>query len=92
MASILCQVITSAVIGCDESRFTSLSEDGSEARKTVQAKELVLLKVLAKGFSGYMPVTFVLKYQRLKDFGGASSDGHLDAWESYFSSGKLVKK
>ena len=38
MASILCQVITSAVIGCDESRFTSLSEDGSEQEKLCRQK------------------------------------------------------
>ena len=97
MASILCDVITSTVIGyCDESRFTSLSGDGSEARKTVEAKELVFLKLLAKGFSGYVPVTFVLKCQRLKYFGGASAEGTfkamLDALESYFPSDELVKK
>ena len=97
MASILCDVLTSTVIGyCDESRFTSLSGDGSEARKTVEAKELVFLKLLAKGFSGYVPVTFVLKCQRLKYFGGASAEGTfkamLDALESYFPSDELVKK
>ena len=56
-ASILCEVITSTVIGySNERRFTLLSGDGSEARKTVEAKKLVFLKLFAKGFSGYMPL------------------------------------
>ena len=51
MASILCEVITFTVIGyCNESRFTLLAGGGSEARKTVEAKELVILKLLSKGF------------------------------------------
>ena len=56
MASILCEFITSSVIGyCNESRFASLSDDGSEATKTAEVKELVFLKLLAKRFSGYIP-------------------------------------
>ena len=64
MASSLCEVITSTMIDyCDESKFTLLSGDGSEARKSVEARELVFLKLLAKEFSGYVPVTFLLKCQ-----------------------------
>ena len=49
------EVITSIVIGyCNMSRFTSLSGNGREARKNVEAKELVFLKLLLKGFSGYI--------------------------------------
>ena len=47
-------------------------------------------------FSGYAPVTFLLKCQCLKDFRGASTKGTfmamLDGLESYFSSDELVKK
>lgn len=64
MASSLCEVITSTMTDyCDESKFTLLSGDGSEARKSVEARELVFLKLLAKAFSGYVPVTFLLKCQ-----------------------------
>ena len=52
---LLYEVITSIVIGyCNMSRFTSLSGNGREARKNVEAKELVFLKLLVKGFSGYI--------------------------------------
>ena len=43
------------------SRFTSLSGNGSEARKTVEAKELVFLKVLVTGFSGYISL-FIIEF------------------------------
>ena len=53
------------------------------------------MKLLAKEFSGYVPVTFLLKCQRLKDFGGASAEGTfkvmLDALRLYFPSDELVK-
>ena len=59
---LLYEVITSIVIGyCNMSRFTSLSGNGSEARKTVEAKELVFLKVLVKGFSGYISL-FIIEF------------------------------
>ena len=55
----------------------------------------MFLKLLAKEFSGYVPVTFLLKCQRLKDFGGASAEGTfkvmLDALRLYFPSDELVK-
>ena len=63
MASSLCGLITSTVIGCcNESRFTSLFGDGSEARKSVEVKDLVFVKLLAKWFSGYVPVTITRQF------------------------------
>ena len=58
---LLYEVITSIAIGyCNMSRFTSLSGNGREARKTVvEAKELVFLKLLAKGFSGYISLFII---------------------------------
>ena len=63
MASSLCGVITSTVIGyCNESRFTSLSGNSSEARKSGEVKDLVFVKLLAKWFSGYVPVTITRQF------------------------------
>lgn len=97
MATILCEVMTSDIKTiCQEGKFASLTGDGSEARKTSEAKELVFLKLLAKGWNGYVPVTFLLKCQRLKDFGGASADGTframVDALESYFPESDYLQK
>ena len=61
------------------SKFISLTGDGSEARKTSSEKKLVFCKVLVKGFKGYIPCTFLLKCQSLKDFGGADAKGTFKA-------------
>ena len=59
-------------------------------------KELVFLKILADGLKGVLPVTFLLKYQRLKDFGGGTSKGILntmiDANHTYSSNYSLTKQ
>ena len=58
---------------------SSMSGDGSEARKTSSEKELVYAKVLVNGFKGYIPCTFLLKCQTLKNFGGANAEGTFKA-------------
>ena len=59
-------------------------------------KELVFLKILADGLKGVLPITFLLKYQRLKDFGGGTSKGILnamiDANHTYSSNYSLTKQ
>ena len=71
------------------SKFISLSGDASEARKTSSEKELVFCKILVKGFNGYIPCTFLLKCQSLKDFDSADAKGTfkamLDAIMTYIS-------
>ena len=61
------------------SKFISLSGDASEARKISSEKEVVFCKVLVKGFKGYIPCTFLLKCQSLKDFGSADAKGTFKA-------------
>ena len=63
----------------EQSRFLTISGDASEARKTSEEKELVFSKILATGFKGVVPITVLLKCQSLKDFGGGTSKGTLDA-------------
>ena len=59
-------------------------------------KELVFLKILADGLKGVLPITFLLKCQRLKDFGGGTSKGTLnamiDAYHTYSSNDSLTKQ
>ena len=61
------------------SRFHTISGDASKSRKTTVDKKLVFLKFLADGFKGIVPVTVLLKCQRLKDFGSGKAEGTLSA-------------
>ena len=79
----------------NQSRFSKISGDASEARKTSKEKELVFLKILADGFKGVLPVTFQLNCQRLKDFGGGTSkrtlNAIIDAYHTYSPNDSLTK-
>ena len=80
----------------EKSNFATISGDASEARKTSEEKELVFSRLIASGCHGVVPVTVLLKCQRLKDFGGGTSDGTFTAMngamESYVSSEKFISK
>ena len=60
-------------------KFISLSCDACEARKMSSEKELAFCKVLVNGIKGYIPCTFLLKCQSLKDFGSADATGTFKA-------------
>ena len=51
MAGILCKVIM-------------LTADASEARKTGESKELVFVKMLENGYQGFVPINFLMTFQR----------------------------
>ena len=51
MAGILCKVIM-------------LTADASGARKTGESKELVFVKMLENGYQGFVPINFLMKFQR----------------------------
>ena len=79
-AEIIAEVIQDKIAEfINQSRFHTISGDASESRKTTEDKELVFLKFLADGFKGIVPVTVLLKCQRLKDFGGGNAEGTLRA-------------
>ena len=97
MATILCEIISQEITKyCTTGCFMSVSGDASEARKTAEAKELVFVKLLAKGDNGFLPVSFLLKCQRLKDFGGGSGEGtfkaKVDALNTYLPTDEFLKK
>ena len=52
-----------------KAKYVSLTDDGSEAWKTVEKKELVHGKVFLKGYHGFLPGTFFLACRSLKVFG-----------------------
>ena len=79
-AEIIAEVIQDKIVEfINQSRFHTTSGDASEPRKTTEDKELVFLKFLADGFKGIVPVTVLLKCQRLKDFGSGNAEGTLSA-------------
>lgn len=55
--------------------------------KTRKEKELVVLKILADCFKYVLPITFLLKCQKLKDFQSGTSNNTLsvmiDAYHTY---------
>ena len=63
----------------NQSRFHTISGDTSKSRKTTEDKELAFLTFLADGFKGIVPVTILLKCQRLKDFGSGKAEVTLSA-------------
>ena len=79
-AEIIAEVIQDKIAEfINQSQFHTISGDASESRKTTEDKELVFLKFLADGFKGIIPVTVLLKCQRLKDFGGGNAEVALSA-------------
>ena len=80
----------------NQSWFSRISGDANEARKTGEEKVLVFLKFLADGFKGVLPITLLLKCQRLKGFGGGTSKGTfnamIDAYHTYSSNNSLTKQ
>ena len=63
----------------NQSWFHTISGDTSKSRKTTEDKELAFLTFLADGFKGIVPVTILLKCQRLKDFGSGKAEVTLSA-------------
>ena len=61
-----------------------------------EEKELVFLKILADGFKGVLPITFLLKCQTLNNFGSGTSEGTLntmiDTYHTYSSNDSLTKQ
>ena len=88
LAEIIFEVVKDKV-SCfiNQSQFSAITGDASKARKMGKEKELVFLKILADGFKGVLPITFLLKCQRLIDFRGGTSEGTLiamnDAYHTY---------
>ena len=92
-------VLAEVVMECmqeviQKSNYLALSADASEAKKK-QEKELVYGKVVARGDCGFAPLTLLLKWQSLKDFGGTDGEGTykamLNAIELYIDQ-ELLKK
>ena len=80
MVDILADVIRDVIKGFfADGHFLSLSGDASEARKTSEEKELVFGKIMVKGHTGFVPCTFLLKCQSLKEFGGGTANGTYQA-------------
>ena len=96
MVDVLSDVIIGFIKKAIESaHYLALSADASEAKKTSEEKELVYGKVVTKGDRGFVPLTFLLKCQSLKDFGGADGEGTfkamLNAIELYIDRETLTK-
>ena len=76
-----------------QSRFSIISTDPSRVRKTNEENELIFLKILAYGFKGILPITFLLKSLEV-----VSPTAHvmlyvmIDAYHTYFSNDCLEKQ
>ncbi|XP_064605788.1 zinc finger protein 862-like [Liolophura sinensis] len=72
--------------------FFACEQDGSEARKTREEKELIYVKVVIRG----EPLELLLKCQKMTDFGGVSAANLKraidDAFQSYNVSGDKYQK
>ena len=80
MVDIISEVIMDIMKGYfEKGNFLSMSGDASEARKTAEEKELVFGKLLVNGHNGFVPCTFLLKCQSLKEFGGGTAEGTFQA-------------
>ena len=58
-----------------KAKYASLADDGSEAWKTGEEKELIYGKVLLKGYQIFLPGAFFLACQSLKAYGEPTADG-----------------
>ena len=68
--------------------FFSLQQDGTEARKTKEEKELVYAKVVIRG----KPVELFLKCQRMNDFGGVDAISLKKACDNAFETFGCVEE